>query len=184
MIDPDTRDGTEGEKRQPWHRHELDRDGPMWDAFRVYRDTPPRLRTFRLVAQKVGQTIKRVEQWARAAMWKERVAAFDRYIDRDACRIVVADRRDHIVRHLQLSQGLGEIAAVEARKLLARARELVEENQLTPREIARLAETAVKLERLTRGEATEITTDGDIDLSKLGTDELEALRTLQAKAKR
>jgi hypothetical protein len=172
-------------RQHSWERFEgIDTD-QSWAAFVTYRDTPPEDRDRARLAEKHRVNVDTITRWRDDAMWDARIAAYDRWIDRQRTRIPLRDLRAANVRHMKLARGLGELAAVECRKMLADAKRLVRENRLTPREIKQLADAAIKLERLTRGESTEnVNTTNDLDLEKLSTEELSEIRRLQAKAKK
>lgn len=161
---------------RPWHRTTLDAPDQYWLAFVDYRDG--RRRSLSATAERMSLPYPDVLRQAHYALWQERARAYDRYLDRRACRIALRDRREALERHTELVRGALEATACEVQRLLAEVRDPNAIRRLTPREIVRLGEFALRYERLIRGETTEQT---GTDLSALSVDELRRLQALRAK---
>lgn len=169
---------------RPWHRSDLDTDS-SWPVFCDYYMTPPEKRygCMRQLADKHRTTYAQVREWSSAALWRMRAADYDRVQGIEQTRIHLADKRSADKRHRNISQGIIELVAVELKKKLKHARRLATLGQLTDRDMARLADVGVKLERLIDGKPTERTEDAKrIDLAKLSIDEIKTLHELQKKA--
>ena len=163
---PDVRD---------WDRQ---RDEPpdAWFAFKRWRDLHS---TYTQLAEDCDRSPATISKWAQDWSWKARKLAFDRHVssgDAEAARVT-----SETLAAVHLS------AASQARDVaLGALRRLRDELQVDPRAIsasaaARLLEIATKLERLTLGEATEIT-KSDLNYEKLTEAEFDLLVKLQEKA--
>jgi hypothetical protein len=167
-------------KIQPWHRMEgLDTDD-SWPVFVAYRDGP---RALKPLAVKFGIPEKTIRAWSYEHMWRKRAREYDRWCDFKRIKANLADKRPADVRHLEAARTLGELAQVEAKKLLERAHKY-KNSAVTPRELVRINRNAVDVERLVEGKPTDRIDNGPkhLDLSKLTAEELLQLRELQAKA--
>lgn len=177
-----------------WHRQPFDSD-LQWAAFLQYRDSNPRpsfpelQRTMHLWT---GQEIpaERLRAWSKRNHWAKRCAALDNYRQAkiDATRDSYLDEQASVVaeRHLDVLRRGIDLAAESLNRLLEKSAQLEHSNEsvLSPREITQLLTTAIKLERLTRGEVTERVEDTGLDLSTLSLEELQALKALQQKARK
>lgn len=167
-------------KIQPWHRMDgLDTD-ESWPVFVEYRNGARHLGK---LAEKHRIPAKQLYTWSSEHMWRKRAREFDRWCDFKRIKANLADHRPADVRHLEAARTLGELAQVEAKKLLARSHKY-KNSAVTPRELVRINRNAVDVERLVEGKPTERVDNGakTLDLSKLTAEELLQLRELQAKA--
>ena len=85
--------------------------------------------------------------WAKQNRWKDRVLAYDRWLDQAAQDAAVKEVEEMVKRHLALSGMLQSKAA-------ARLREL-EHGELSPKALLAFITEGVKLERLTRDLSTD-----------------------------
>jgi len=118
-------------------------------AFCVYRD----LGTERSL-EKAGQTLdkprtrKWLGEWSAKYKWVERAKAYDDYVEK--------------LKRKEKEKAIKEMAERQARIAMAFQEKIIERLQsidpaeLTPTELARWFEIAAKIERLNRGEPTEI----------------------------
>lgn len=175
--------------RAPWEKRPEETE-PAWSAFQAYRETgshigeTPGRRSVRGVCKRLGGSLKVWYEWSRVHKWKGRARAYDAHLDRVALESTEKAIREMHRRHVKLSLRLQDIAGVELAKLADEARAKAKRlGDLRPVELARIAETGVKLERLTRGESTENVAGSGLDLSKLSLTELKTLKALREKAK-
>lgn len=122
--------------------------------------------------------------YSRKYNWDERCLAYDRFIDRHVVEQRIADVRSMTKRHAQLAMNMQGLVA-------KRMQDMIEKDawsELGVKDIPRWLEIAVKIERLSRGEATEqvasssATPVSQLDLSKLSDDDFAALRQISERA--
>lgn len=118
-----------------------------FEAFSHYRDSLEG-RSLRTTAQALHKSLTQMGGWNRVWRWQERVDAWDAQLDAERRKASVKAVRDMGERHAQ--------AAVV---LMARALaglQLLDVSEVRGGDLARMLDTAVKIERLSRGEPTEI----------------------------
>jgi len=164
----------------PWERQPYDTD-ESWPVFQAYRDQKPPRRG--LLVSFRGRPVDpiKVARWFREHFWGERVAEWDRHLD--AIRVsemesaLAKSTREAMADHVQLVEQAKEIASRELEKLLATVKDSAVE-VLKPRDLTRLLDSTIKLDRLIRGETTEnVNVDGP-DLSHLTDEQLSALDSM------
>jgi hypothetical protein len=141
---------------------------PIWDqqpgetdrafgAFTVYRAMPRYNRTIIAVSKDLGRTYSMVHIWSRKWRWLPRARAYEAWED---------DRRRHAEAQavVALNDKHGRIGAQMFRKVAQRIigdddNKIagLDPNQLSPYEVAKLAEVAVKLERMALGLSDTVT---------------------------
>ena len=94
---------------QPWERRD---DGvlPAWEAFRMYRDLGPAIRSTGQVQERIGKSRRLIDKWCSKYSWVERTREYDRSADaeqvdeyRQQVRRIVhqqTDLADKLLRHL------------------------------------------------------------------------------------
>ncbi len=177
---------TEYNDDEPWTRQPCDSPA-RWRAFVAYRDqTPPR--TIRATSEALGgYDARTLERYSSSDAWPERCAAFDRHLD--AARVTVItdvlaeDARHVAARHVELLRDAQEAAAQVVRQWLATINAGGRLDGWSPGEVRGMIKDMLILERLVRGEATERVEHGvGFELARLTLDEIQTLRTLEAKA--
>ncbi|KKN75961.1 hypothetical protein LCGC14_0375180 [marine sediment metagenome] len=175
---------------RPWERRPTDTD-QMWDGFVRYRDMGsmfgerPGRRSLRLVAEAAGIQLSQAAVWSTEHGWKERCTLYDMHLDSLALETTEKTIREMNKRHARSAMMLQRFAGTEIGKLAAKAEERTHDpvDDAKPADVSRIMETGIKLERLSRGEATERTENSDgLDLSKLDVEELKELKRLKEKA--
>lgn len=126
--------------RRPWERQPTETDA-AWAAFVAYRDAAP-------ADRRIGDA----SRWASQFAWRERVEAWDIHADRALEGKRIGDLEEMRERHGALARDMLELALIEVRKRLARAKAWRGET-VDIRYLVDLAEKAVRLERLIAGEA-------------------------------
>lgn len=150
----------------PWER-QAEEPWQSFNAFVTYRDLLPTERNFDNLSRSLGKTPSTLKRWAKTWEWDERVAAF-------------LDERDrkHRELQLQLRQQMHDRHASQAirfqDKAMARL-ESIDVDEMAPKDVIKFWETAVKIENLSRGEATEnikttsttkVDVSGNIEISR------------------
>jgi hypothetical protein len=99
-------------------------------------------------------SLTRLKELSRKWNWVERCQAYDDYLEQQDRLQQEKERREMRKRHAKIAV-LGQNIAVKGlEKLLARVQE--DEKAVAPADLTRLFDTSVKVERLSRGEPTEI----------------------------
>lgn len=155
----------------PWERQAKE-SAPAFEAFAMYRDTPPGSRSYAGVAQALGKSKTLIDRWGRAWRWVDRVAAWDALIDRQVQERNASARLKMNERQAALGAGLQNLAALVTRdmvtalqlqaaalegRVLTQAEEEVANRapKLTAAEAALVARRGAAIERAARGEPTE-----------------------------
>ena len=173
-------------------------EGPQaFKAFAAYRDSG--IDGKRRSLQKTAENLTKrdgtpyspgtLKEWSRKHNWKMRVDAFDQEMDRQVQEELRKGRAAMLKNHVGIAQAMLTKALKALQKLPV--------DELTAQDIARIVDTAAKLERISRGEATERTEGkqtiaGDVrteavlemqnlDLSVLTNGELDQLGELVGK---
>jgi hypothetical protein len=118
-----------------------------YEGFTVYRIMGI-TRSLKDVAEKLGRHRSLIERWSKNNGWVERAQAFDEELEKRA-----------ILENAQLRKQMIKDHAEVSRQLLFKVKDAVEHikpKTLSPYEIAKLLEIAVKVERLSRGQSTDI----------------------------
>jgi hypothetical protein len=118
--------------------------GQAFGAFAAYRDLGP-TRTVRRVAQELSKSVTLISRWSSKWRWVERVIAWDNRVDAEAREAVLAEVRAMHTRHA----AAGRLALEKVMEAL----EQMEPATMTPRDIARVGDVFVRMERFARGEA-------------------------------
>lgn len=160
----------------PWDRQPYDSE-LSWRAFQTYRDRLPRSRAIVLD----GRALNPIEvvAWMRDHFWIERCAEYDRHLDglrqSEIEAVHAQSARDIAAEHMELAGSARAIAARELAKLREASENSAYES-LKPRDLIRLLDLVVKVDRLVRGESTESV---DVrDLSSLSDADLEEIERI------
>lgn len=169
-----------------WDRQDAESE-QSWKGFQAYRDGS-RPRQLEDVARTLRIPLHKIIDLCNQNEWRQRVLEFDRWIDDNLqeqhLAVLQENQRDVTIRHLKLIRTAAELAASDLSKLLATSKESEQPAVNKPADLIKLMEAAVKLDRLERGQATEILQAGApvLDLSDFTPDELRAFEYLAAKA--
>ena len=145
---------------------------------------PYERRSLRKVATMLGMNFRTIARHSEAGEWQKRVEAYDAYIDR-----TIRESNEAAIRKMNKEHAL--LAQQMIRKATKRLLKIPEE-QISAAELVRMVDVAVKVERLSRGEATEnqaVTHNGEVevkhetslDLSGLTNEELDQFERLLEK---
>lgn len=175
------------EEREPWVRQKREGSKP-YQAFDAYRRMGPK-RSREKVAAEVGKSLSMVSKWSARWEWRLRALAWDDFDAKERRESEIAASKDMAERHASLSLMMqGKIAK---RLQMMNDREV---SEMSIGQIGQILESAVRVERLSRGEHTEKTAmrvhetsiqereTADIDYTRLSDEELATLDHLLAKA--
>lgn len=166
---------------KPWERGEGESE-KAFEAFVIYRDLGQD-RTISAVVKRLEKSRSLIDRWKDRYNWSERALLYDNEIEKRALAKAVRERKSMSERHIKIAMQM-QRKALEALQLLP-----VED--MSSKDITNMMDIAAKLERLSRGEATEKTESvteiagelkvNRIDLSMLSDKELELLNELTDK---
>lgn len=173
--------------RKPWERDDELDTAESWPFFMAFRDAKGsrRLERVRHALDERGvrpggamPTLEQVRRWHDEGCWRERVAAYDDYMEsirqeeeEATLRKGAAERQ---AGRLAISDTLKEAIQKEADKLAAKV-DAMDGEVLKPAELLKAVEIVHKIERLEMGESTE-NTHTELDLSGLSPEALAELR--------
>ena len=168
---------------EPWERQPGE-SPKAFAAFSVYRDAGPE-RSVRAVSRELAKSIPLIKRWSSNWDWVERARAWDNDNVRKAKAASEKAVRDMGERHIKIAS---QVQAKALKALVA-----MPDDQIDARGVTALLKLGLDVERLNRGEPTELTENkttvgGDIafhgtvmDLGKLTDGELEVLDAIASK---
>ena len=128
-----------------WDR-QYGESGRAYQAFCTYRDMGVD-RSYAAVAQKLGKSKTIIDRWGSRWRWVERVAAYDTYLETEARKTAEDERKKMAKRHAQQAMMFQE-------KVIKRLQAL-DPKEIPVSTLIAMFDTAVRVERLSRGESTE-----------------------------
>lgn len=168
----------------PWERqgHET---ALAFYRFAAYRDLGP-TRTLRAAAARLGIGQATIANLATKHKWRARADAWDTHLDKAARDEEIAAVREMRRRHISLGLQLQRASAQGLRIL--RIAMAADSERINLTQIVQLVRAGTEIERLSRGEPTEIAeTRGPppttLDLSVLSVEQLRLFRSLIALAR-
>lgn len=133
---------------KPWERQ--DGETPkQFEAFVAYRDMGEE-RSLSAVAQRLNKSKQLLGRWSAANNWVERCTDWDNEQDRIARQEQIKDIKKMRQRHAQIATSMIAAAAKGLKEIMDKPEEM------KPNDVARLVEVASKLERLSRGDTSEV----------------------------
>lgn len=159
-----------------WERQ--DGEGEVeWERFKAFRDAPKPRKMVRPGAGRTQDLYDLAGQWR----WFQRVAAYDRHMDRVHQNIVEGfikqDAKEIAAEHMALLRDARELVSIEIERILERARESKIDGTIKVPDLIRLADFVLKGDRLVRGESTEnVAPVGN--LSEMSLDDLRKAKEL------
>lgn len=132
-----------------WERQK-DESSKAYAAFCVYRDLGPERSLDKALseANKKPTNRRHWSRWMEEYRWYKRAQAYDDYIEEKK-------RKENEKKILDMSDRHAKLAVVFQQKIAQRLQE-IDPAELSPADMARWLDVATKLERLSRGEPTEI----------------------------
>jgi hypothetical protein len=183
---------------RPWERQPGETDAEF-QAFQVYRDMTAHggayegqgrnLKKLHKLLQetegKQARSAAMLGEWHKFRDWKRRCYHFDLHMDSVVLKTTERTLREMRERHIKLAMKMQKASFIELSKLVDQVIRKAKRDPeaISAKELVRFAEIGVKLERLSRGESTEVV-KGKLDLSALALGELKQLKALRNKAKK
>ena len=130
----------------PWERQPKEGSG-AYEAFAIYRDLGGE-RSLRKTAQKLGKNCTTITEWSSRWDWVERCRAWDNFVTRQAREKAIKDRKEMMTRQTNI--------ALLMQQKAVQALEKLDPEHMDRNDIIRFVAEGTKLERLNRGEPTEI----------------------------
>lgn len=131
---------------KPWERQDGE-TSTQFEAFVIYRDMGAD-RSLTKVAEKLQKSTTLMGRWSGKNNWVERAASWDDEQDRVARQEQINDIRKMRKRHADLAKNMLDKAE---RALLN-----MPEEEIKASDISRMVDVASKLERLSRGDTSEV----------------------------
>jgi hypothetical protein len=141
---------------QPWERLRNE-PSKSFHAFTLYCDLGPG-RSLAKLAEQFGETsvsLRRLEQLSSKWSWVSRAASFDDDQDRQKRELNDRDRRSMSERHARMAMLIQSATLDQTKKWLQRL-QAAHEPIWTPDQVTRMLATSVQIERVARGEPSEI----------------------------
>ena len=157
------------ENLRPWERQDGETE-KAFSAFKAYLEMEDRNVTS--LAKRLSKSRQLLVKWKQKYNWQERCIAWDKSLQEIEYKTTVKERKKMAKRHIAIAMSM-QAKAVEALKQ-------IDVSKLTPGEIIRLFDTSVKIERLSRGEATFINSNKDDNNDKQNASDI--LATILEKA--
>lgn len=157
------------ENLRPWERQDGETE-KAFSAFKAYLEMEDRNVTS--LAKRLAKSRQLVDKWKQKYNWQERCIAWDKSLQEIEYKTAVKERKKMAKRHIAIAMSM-QAKAVEALKQ-------IDVSKLNANEIIRLFDTSVKIERLSRGEATFINSSKNDDSNKK--DVADILTTVLEKA--
>ena len=133
------------QKEKEWER--LPNEGrKAYAAFCIYKDLGLE-RSYKKVAEVLHCSIQLVGKWGRDWEWQNRIRAYEENLEREKLKQKVKNRQEMEERHAKVAQLLQA-------KLVERLQGL-SASELSPADVAKWLDVAVKVERLSMGAPTE-----------------------------
>ena len=140
-------------KIEPWERQEGE-TSKQFEAFVIYRDMGED-RSLSKVAQQLSKSKQLLTRWSSANNWVERCTEWDREQDRILRLEQIKDIKKMRKRHADTGTLMVAVAQKALQKMIDPETKQLKDD-VTANEIARLVEVGSKLERLSRGDTSEV----------------------------
>jgi len=131
-----------------WERHKEENSSKEYAAFCIYRDLGPNRSLEKVRRSGVKTTLRWLQHWSAKYNWVERARAYDDYLER-------RKREEKEKAILDMAERHAKLAMAFQQRVAQRLQE-IDPSELSPADMAKWLDIATKLERLSRGEPTEI----------------------------
>ena len=132
----------------PWERQE-DETPKQFEAFKVYRNMGEE-RSLSKVSKQLSKSTALMARWSRSNNWVDRCVAWDNEQD----RLLAIEQRKEIKKMRKRHADVASAMIATAVKGLKQIQEHMED--VKPQDVARLVDVASKLERISRGDTSEV----------------------------
>ena len=126
-----------------------------WEAFRIYRDLGLERSTAK-VALELGKSKALMDRWSSRHGWVDRCVEWDSHLDLVSQREHEKQYKEMVERHVRLALAMQGKATARLQKM--------QPEEMSTYDVLRYINDSIKLERLSRGEATD---KQEHELSKL-----------------
>lgn len=147
--------------RRAWERRD-DESERAFAAFRIYRDLNARERSLRAAAavyydvdEPSHGNMTTIERWSSKYQWRKRVRAFEQDRDRQVLENDLAAIKAMREQHITEARGLQSLA-IEGLKRIQNRMRIDPDYLISPGMVLQLMQQGAHMERLSRGEPTEI----------------------------
>lgn len=124
-------------KGEPWERQTGETE-KAYAAFSIYRDMTDK-RSIQAVCDETGKSYQAVYRWVTKYEWKERVRLYDNWLEHEAQKDVVAQRKKMIAQQLKIAR------AIQAKALKAFSE--ADESKMTFKDMKELLKLGTELEQ-------------------------------------
>lgn len=149
-------DGKDKKLENPvWQRQSWETESDF-HKFRTYRDTPIyKKRELKATARELDTNYNRLWMTAKENRWLERTLAYDRHEDAKRIKQINRGKIEMSENHIRIAKVMQE--------LIGQRLKTMDVETLTARDIRDWAEVATKIERVARGESSDIVTHNVAD---------------------
>lgn len=162
----------------------VDESTEAFEAFACYRDMGSG-RSHVAVATELGKSENLIHRWSRKFNWIRRVHAFDAEIDRRKRLVDLREIEKMRRRQTKTALAMQDLGNIELWRLLEQSKSSQRKKGVVEiQHVIKLLEKGATLERLNRGEPSEIThslSNDALDLTGLSLGELKQLRAIRQK---
>ena len=134
------------------YERRTDESTKAYEAFCVYRDLGAKRSTYK-VAEELSKSEQLIRRWCAKYEWEKRCSAWDAEQDKIARQRQMQEILEMRVRHAKIAQ--------TALEKVSDALAAVDPEQMSNADISRLMDVASKLERLSRGDTSEVIEERD-----------------------
>ncbi len=124
-------------KGDPWERQPNETE-KAYAAFSVYRDMADK-RTIQAVCDEIGKSYQAVYRWVSKYEWKDRVRLYDNWLEHEARKDVITQKKKMIAQQLKISR------AIQAKALKAFSK--ADESKMTFKDMKELLKLGTELEQ-------------------------------------
>jgi hypothetical protein len=131
---------------EPWEQQPQE-PPKAFQAFTIYRNMPANERSVRKTAEKLGRYASYMEKWCSKWSWVERARAHDAFVDKETRESAQREREIMVEMHIKAARAMITKALQGLQKIPV--------DEMTAQDVTKMIDVAAKLERLSRGDATE-----------------------------
>lgn len=161
----------------------IDESTEAFEAFACYRDMGTG-RSHAAVAYELSKSENLINRWSKKYNWVKRVHAYDAELDRRKRLVDLREIEKMRRRQTKTALAMQDLGNIELWRLLQKAKKGQKKGVVDIAHVIKLLEKGTTLERLNRGEPSEITQNlgsEALDLTGLSIGELRQLRAIRQK---
>lgn len=138
-------------KGDPWERQSGETE-KAYAAFSIYRDMTDK-RTIQAVCDEIGKSYQAVYRWVSKYEWKDRVRLYDNWLEHEARKDVITQKKKMIAQQLKIAR------AIQAKALKAFSE--ADESKMTFKDIKELLKLGTELEQTIIDKSAEMYAEKD-----------------------